>query len=88
MYFCSIVVAYIIGLMLFFHSGFDRDPKTSKFEIYCRIPELAIVGHYKVAGKVIILPVVGEGPANLTFGNFIKIMNRLVGCTIQYSQII
>ncbi|XP_037028821.1 protein takeout-like [Bradysia coprophila] len=49
--------------------GFERDPKTSKYEIYCRIPKLAIIGNYKVSGKVIILPVVGEGPANLTFEN-------------------
>lgn len=54
-----------------FFSGFDKDPNKSKYEIYCRIPQLAIVGQYKVNGKVIVLPVVGDGPANLTFGKFL-----------------
>ncbi|KAJ6635879.1 Protein takeout [Pseudolycoriella hygida] len=50
-------------------NGFDKDPYKSKYEIYCRIPKLAIIGNYKVVGKVILLPVVGDGTANLTFDN-------------------
>lgn len=32
------------------------------------MPKLSIIGSYKVNGKVIVIPVVGEGNANLTFG--------------------
>lgn len=52
-------------------SGFDKDPKTSKFEIYANVDQLSLIGQYKIKGSVIILPVVGHGPANLTFGKYI-----------------
>lgn len=52
----------------FFCSGFDKDPNTSKFELYANVGQLSLIGLYKVRGSVIILPVVGNGPANLTFG--------------------
>lgn len=51
-------------------SGFDKDIESSKFEIYADVEKLSLIGKYKVKGRVIVLPVVGEGPANLTFGNF------------------
>lgn len=54
-------------------SGFEKDPKTSKFEIYAKVDQLSLIGQYKVKGNVIILPVVGNGPANLTFS---KLMNN------------
>ncbi len=50
------------------YSGYGKDPKRSKFEFYGRIPRLTIQGHYKLNGKVILLPVQGDGPANMTFG--------------------
>lgn len=56
--------------LLFFYSGFGRDPTTSKFEIYGYVNQLSLVGQYKVDGKILILPVVGSGIANLTLGNF------------------
>ncbi|KAG4079172.1 hypothetical protein HA402_001143 [Bradysia odoriphaga] len=49
--------------------GFGKDPKKSKFEFYGRIPRLSIIGNYKLNGNVIILPVQGDGPANMTFEN-------------------
>lgn len=64
----NVDVSNVFHKKVSFFSGFDKDPNKSKYEIYCRIPKLAIIGHYKVAGKVIILPVVGDGAANLTFG--------------------
>lgn len=50
------------------YRGFGKNPETSKFEIYAHIEQLSLIGRYKVKGSVIILPVVGSGPANLTFG--------------------
>lgn len=49
-------------------SGYGKDPKKTKFEFYGRIPRLTILGNYKLNGRVIILPVQGDGPANMTFG--------------------
>lgn len=30
------------------------------------IPNAIIVGHYKMNGRILILPIQGEGPANMT----------------------
>lgn len=48
--------------------GFEKNPRKSKFEMYCRIPKLTIIGNYKASGRVIILPITGHGLANMTFG--------------------
>lgn len=53
---------------IFDTSGFDKDPATSKFELYANADQLSLIAQYKAKGKIIILPVVGSGPANLTFG--------------------
>ncbi|CRK98039.1 CLUMA_CG011408, isoform A [Clunio marinus] len=49
--------------------GFERDPKTSKFEIHASIPKLMMISKYKVEGRVLILPISGSGKANLTLDN-------------------
>ena len=49
-------------------SGFGKDPKKSKFELHATLDRLEAVGDYKITGSVIILPMVGNGIANLTFG--------------------
>lgn len=58
----------MIPINIWFNSGFGKDPTTSKYEIYAKVDQLSLIGKYKVKGNVIILPVVGSGPANLTFG--------------------
>lgn len=55
---------------IIFYSGFGKDPATSKFELHINANEFSLVGKYKVKGNVIILPIVGSGPANLTIGKF------------------
>lgn len=59
---------HVIFLLIIHFSGYGKDPKKSKFEFYGRIPRLTILGSYKLNGKVVILPVQGDGPANMTFG--------------------
>lgn len=51
-------------------SGFDKDPTTSKFEIYAKVDKFSLIAKYKVKGNIIILPIVGQGPANLTLGRY------------------
>lgn len=57
--------------MFFFveSSGFDADPNTSKYEVYATVPKVSITGKYKVDGRVLVLPIRGEGDANLVFDN-------------------
>lgn len=49
-------------------SGFDKDPKTSKFEIHAQIPIDMILGTYDLSAVALMIPVTGHGAVNLTFG--------------------
>lgn len=51
-----------------FCSGFEKDPKRSKFEIHARLPRIELDAKYKADGKVLILPITGNGKSNLTLG--------------------
>lgn len=48
--------------------GFEENPTKSKYEVHARIPKLAINSKYTVDGKVLILPITGNGNATLLFG--------------------
>ncbi|XP_055904270.1 protein takeout-like [Eupeodes corollae] len=50
--------------------GFEKDLKKSKFEMYVIIPELRIKGHYEANGRILLLPIVGNGTADLQLKNF------------------
>lgn len=54
--------------ILFCCSGFEKDLANSKFEIYAKIDRISLVGHYKARGNILLLPVFGNGGANLTLG--------------------
>lgn len=60
--------------MLFESSGFDADPNTSKYEVYATVPKVSITGKYKVDGRVLVLPIRGEGDANLVFDNCVLVV--------------
>lgn len=45
-------------------SGFETDPRRSRFEIYGRTPELKINGKYSIDGRVFSFPVQGNGNLN------------------------
>lgn len=50
-------------------SGFGPDPGTSKFEVYATVPKITITGKYKIDGRVLVLPIQGDGKAHLVFDN-------------------
>jgi hypothetical protein len=54
--------------------GFEENPLKSKFEVQARIPKLALNSKYTVDGKVLILPITGNGNASLNFGE-LRIIN-------------
>lgn len=49
--------------------GFGSDPKTSKYEVYATVPKIVITGKYKIDGRILVLPIRGEGDAHLVFDN-------------------
>lgn len=56
-------------VFIFDHSGFEADPHTSKYEVYATIPKITVSGDYKINGRVLVLPIQGQGKANLVFEN-------------------
>lgn len=67
--------------MFLFCSGFEKDPATSKFEIEASIRQISLVGKYKVRGNILLLPIVGSGAANLTFGKFSNLHLKKCACS-------
>lgn len=52
-----------------YRSGFGRDPDKNQHEVFGRVPKLSLHGDYKVNGRVLILPIQGDGKASLVFEN-------------------
>lgn len=46
--------------------GFDRDFKGKTNEIRVFVPKAALIGNYKISGRVLVLPIQGNGRSNLT----------------------
>lgn len=54
--------------MIFFtFRGFGKDLAT-KHEVIFKTDKLALVGDYKISGKVLVLPIHGSGKSNITLG--------------------
>lgn len=51
------------------HRGFDRNPENDQHEVHCRVPKLTIKGNYKVNGRVLVLPIQGDGKATIVLTN-------------------
>lgn len=49
--------------------GFEKDPSRSKYEVHIKIPRIEMLSNYNISGRVLILPIQGQGRSNLTFGN-------------------
>lgn len=49
--------------------GFESDPTKSKFEAHIKLNRIEMLSNYNISGRVLILPIVGTGRSNLTFGN-------------------
>lgn len=63
--------AYVSGLNkaeVYKTVGFEENPLKSKYEVHARIPKITIKSKYIVDGKVLILPITGNGDAELGFG--------------------
>lgn len=49
--------------------GFDPDFHNKKIEIKILFPSASLLGDYKVNGRVLVLPIQGQGKSNLTLTN-------------------
>ncbi|XP_055679537.1 protein takeout-like [Lutzomyia longipalpis] len=49
--------------------GFEKDPTNVVFEAEAKLKQIALLGHYKIDGRVLILPIQGNGKSNLTLDN-------------------
>ncbi|KAI8120792.1 Protein takeout [Lucilia cuprina] len=49
--------------------GFGADPATSKFEMYGVLPKVTLRGKYTADGRILILPIRGDGNADITLEN-------------------
>lgn len=49
------------------YSGFQKDP-TGKYLLSGKMPVLYLIGQYKISGRVLVLPIQGNGQSNITLG--------------------
>ncbi|XP_052847124.1 protein takeout [Drosophila gunungcola] len=49
--------------------GFGSDPATSKFEMYGSFPKIVLKGKYVADGRILILPIRGDGDAEIVLHN-------------------
>ncbi|XP_044251536.1 protein takeout [Drosophila takahashii] len=49
--------------------GFGADPATSKFEMYGSFPKIVLKGKYVADGRILILPIRGDGDAEIVLHN-------------------
>ncbi|XP_017052330.2 uncharacterized protein LOC108095673 [Drosophila ficusphila] len=49
--------------------GFGPDPATSKFEMYGSFPKITMKGKYVADGRILILPIRGDGDAEIVLHN-------------------
>lgn len=52
--------------------GFNRNPQGDKLDIRFRTPKVSILGPYKILGRVLVLPIQGDGMCNMTLGELIN----------------
>lgn len=48
-------------------SGFEKSFEKAKIEVIVNFPQMRLEGPYKIDGRVQVLPVQGQGNANMTF---------------------
>lgn len=59
-------------------SGFNQNPQGDKLEIRFKTPKITIAGPYTINGKVLILPIQGDGLCDLTLGNLSNFCQEII----------
>lgn len=50
-----------------YFSGFDKDPRKSKFEMHMKVPFDQIVGQYQMTGQFLLIALKGSGAGKMQF---------------------
>lgn len=62
--------------------GFETNPEGQVFSVNATAPQVQLVGNYKINGRVLVLPIQGQGRSNLTLEN-VKINLKYITQSIQ-----
>lgn len=73
--FNNIIISGIAKTVAYKATGFSKTITGDKVVLRMKSPSLSVHGPYKINGKVLILPIQGDGQSNLTIGNFVKTVN-------------
>lgn len=49
--------------------GFDENIE-GKYEFRARGPQVSLLGPYTISGKILVLPIQGEGQSNITISEY------------------
>lgn len=63
--------------------GFDENIE-GNYEIRARGPQVSLLGPYKISGKILVLPIQGEGQSNITISKCTKYFNNRIVLTKNY----
>lgn len=63
------IIKLNLSYFLILYSGFAANPATSKFEMYGSFPKIVLRGKYSADGRILILPIRGDGDADITLHN-------------------
>lgn len=53
------------------YSGFNKDPRQNKIELHVFVPKDIIFGKYSISGKILLLPIAGNGDLTFVYGEFL-----------------
>lgn len=67
--------------------GFNKNAENDKIDFKLKVPRISMISKYKISGRVLILPIQGEGRSNMTMGMYICPYNGVL-CSKYYSLFI
>lgn len=53
---------------------FSMDLEKKRLDLEANIPVIHYIGHYDITGRILSLPIVGNGDINVTFGMYFIIL--------------
>lgn len=66
----SDAIRFVLSYNVIIYSGFHKDPKENQIELHVFVPKDSIVGKYVITGKILLLPIAGQGDLTFIFGKY------------------
>lgn len=67
--------------------GFEKIPDGQVFNVNATLAQVKLLGDYKIDGRVLVLPIVGQGKSNLTLNNLKINIKYTVRSTIKNNKV-